>query len=248
MKFAPVLITVWTEVKALIHILTNNWCTILAPQVQQPYYQLLQQFLQQQYANEMVYPKREDILNALQITDFPDVKVVLLGQDPYHGANQAHGLSFSVKNGQKLPPSLRNMYKELQADVGCEMPQTGELTAWAQQGVLLLNTVLTVREREAHAHKGRGWEQFTDAIIESVAMRDEPAVFLLWGKPAQSKRPLIERFHKNHVVIEAPHPSPLSAHRGFFGSKPYSQTNAALIAMGHEPIKWCLPSEQMQLF
>ncbi|MEG0385346.1 MAG: uracil-DNA glycosylase [Solibacillus sp.] len=224
----------------MIDTLTNTWRDILAPQSQQPYFQQLQQFLQQQYNEETVYPKKSDILNALQITDYPDVKVIILGQDPYHGVNQAHGLSFSVQNGQKLPPSLKNMLKELQEDIGCSIPQNGDLTAWAKQGVLLLNTVLTVREKEAHAHKGQGWERFTDAIIESVANRDEPAVFLLWGKPAQSKRTLIERFHKNHTILEAPHPSPLSAYRGFFGSKPYSKTNEALIAMGKQPIEWCI--------
>ncbi|MEK4423965.1 uracil-DNA glycosylase [Solibacillus sp. FSL K6-1523] len=224
----------------MIDTLTNTWRDILAPHLKQPYYQQLQQFLQQQYNEETIFPKKTDVLNALQLTDFPDVKVVILGQDPYHGVNQAHGLSFSVKNGQKLPPSLKNMFKELQDDIGCPIPQNGDLTAWAKQGVLLLNTVLTVREKEAHAHKGQGWEQFTDAIIESIADRDEPAVFLLWGKPAQNKRILIKRFHKNHIILEAPHPSPLSAYRGFFGSKPYSKTNEALIAMGKQPIQWCI--------
>ena len=232
----------------MIEQLTNGWQKILAPQEQQAYYQKLMQFVNEQYEIAVVYPKKEHIFNALMATDYDDVKVVLLGQDPYHGPNQAHGLSFSVEQGQKLPPSLKNMMKELQADVGCSLPDHGSLMDWAKQGVLLLNTVLTVRQGEAHSHKGKGWEQLTDVIIEQLAQREKPIVFLLWGKPAQSKRAIIERVSTAHLILEAPHPSPLSAHRGFFGSKPYSQTNAALRAMGESPIDWCINSKQAKLF
>lgn len=232
----------------MIETLTNTWNDILRPQTTETYYANLQHFLEQEYATKMIYPKRENIFNALQLTNYEDVKVVLLGQDPYHGPNQAHGLSFSVLSGQKLPPSLKNMMKELQHDLGCAIPDNGELTHWAKQGVLLLNTVLTVRAGEANSHKGQGWETFTDAIIESIAKREHPIVFLLWGKPAQSKRSIIERFDNGHVILQAPHPSPLSAHRGFFGSKPYSQTNEALVMLGQTPIDWCLQNKQAKLF
>lgn len=227
----------------MIDQLTNSWKAILATEQQQTYYQNLQSFLTEQYKQETVYPKKEHIFNALQLTDYDAVKVVILGQDPYHGPNQAHGLSFSVEQGQKLPPSLKNMMKELQQDIGCELPDGGNLSDWARQGVLLLNTVLTVQAGRANSHKGRGWEQFTDAIIEKLAERDKAIVFLLWGKPAQSKRKIIEQISDRHIILEAPHPSPLSAHRGFFGSKPYSKANAALQSIGEKPIEWCLKGE-----
>ena len=201
-----------------------------------------------QYETSVVYPKKEHIFNALQTTDYDEVKVVLLGQDPYHGPNQAHGLSFSVEQGQK-PPTVTKKYDE--GITGrCRLPDSRSrfVNDWAKQGVLLLNTVLTVRQGEANSHKGQGWEQLTDVIIEQLAMRKKPIVFLLWGKPAQSKRAIIERFSTDHIILEAPHPSPLSAHRGFFGSKPYSKTNAALIAMGERPIDWCIKSKQAKLF
>ncbi|MGN7476915.1 uracil-DNA glycosylase [Solibacillus silvestris] len=235
----------------MIEQLTNNWRELLAPQSEQPYYKNLEIFLAKQYKDEVVYPKKELIFNALKLTDYEAVKVVILGQDPYHGPNQAHGLSFSVAKGQKLPPSLKNMMKELHEDIGCETLEDGDLTDWAKQGVLLLNTVLTVQAGKANSHKGQGWEQFTDAIIEKLAQRDKPIVFILWGKPAQSKRALIERISKKHAIIESPHPSPLSAHRGFFGSKPYSIANEALQAIGEQPINWCLKgntSKQTKLF
>lgn len=227
----------------MINQLTNSWKTILASEQEQSYYQKLQIFLTEQYKQETVYPKKEHILNALQLTDYDAVKVIILGQDPYHGPNQAHGLSFSVEQGQKIPPSLKNMMKELQQDIGCELPDDGDLSNWARQGVLLLNTVLTVQAGKANSHKGQGWEQFTDAIIEKLAERDIGIVFLLWGKPAQSKRKIIEQISDRHIIFEAPHPSPLSAHRGFFGSKPYSKTNAALQSIGEKPIEWCLKGE-----
>lgn len=220
--------------------LTNGWKDLLAGETEQPYYKSLEKFLMRQYMEGTVYPKQENIFNALQLTDFEDVKVVILGQDPYHGPNQAHGLSFSVEKGQKLPPSLRNMMKELQHDIGCEIPEHGDLSMWAKQGVLLLNTVLTVQASKAHSHKGQGWEKFTDAVIEHLAKRDQPIVFLLWGKPAQSKRILIERISRNHIILQSPHPSPLSAHRGFFESRPYSKANEALLSIGQQPIDWCL--------
>lgn len=232
----------------MIEQLPNGWRQILASQQQEEYFQNLMQFLTQQYKEEIIYPKREVVFNAFHYTDYDEVKVVLLGQDPYHGPNQAHGLSFSVEEGQKIPPSLRNMLKELQDDVGCTPPDHGELFHWAKQGVLLLNTVLTVRQGEANSHKGQGWEQFTDTVIEKLAARTEPIVFLLWGKPAQSKRAIIERISAQHIILEAPHPSPLSAHRGFFGSKPFSKTNAALMALGDKPIDWCIQSKQAKLF
>lgn len=220
--------------------LTNSWKDLLAQEAEQPYYKLLETFLERQYMEETVYPKKENIFNALRLTDYDHVKVVILGQDPYHGPNQAHGLSFSVEKGQKLPPSLKNMMKELQQDIGCDIPEHGDLTSWAKQGVLLLNTVLTVQAGKANSHKGQGWEQFTNAIIEHLAKREQPIVFLLWGKPAQSKRILIERISSNHIILQSPHPSPLSAHRGFFGSKPYSKANEALQSLGQQPIDWCL--------
>lgn len=232
----------------MIETVMNKWRDVLHDQTTCDYYKNLQTFLAKEYNEATIYPKQADIFNALTYTDYDDVKVVLLGQDPYHGPNQAHGLSFSVLPGQKLPPSLRNMMKELQDDLGYELPDHGELTHWAKQGVLLLNTVLTVRAGEAHSHKGQGWEQFTDVVIESIAKREQPVVFLLWGKPAQTKRQIIEHYQNGHIILEAPHPSPLSAHRGFFGSKPFSKTNDALIQLGQVPIDWYLPHKQAKLF
>ena len=174
----------------------------------------------------------------MELTDYPDVKVVILGQDPYHGPNQAHGLAFSVESG-KVPPSLQNIYKEMNDDVGAKPVHHGNLTSWAKQGVLLLNTVLTVRRGEANSHQGRGWEQFTDRIIQALNERDKPVVFLLWGRPAQQKAKMIDS--RKHVILTAPHPSPLSAYRGFFGSRPFSKANEALTALGETPIQWQLP-------
>ena len=218
---------------------TNEWQQILATEFDKPYYKKLQQFLAEEYQTQTIYPSQQQVLNALQTTPYSQVKVVLLGQDPYHGAGQAHGLSFSVQPGVPHPPSLRNMFQELQDDLKIPVPTSGSLLKWAEQGVLLLNTVLTVRAGEAHSHKGQGWEQFTDAIIKKLVERDEPIIFLLWGKPAQAKSKLIEQ-GSHHIILQAPHPSPLSAYRGFFGSKPYSKVNAALQALGNEPIDWNL--------
>ena len=228
--------------------LTNDWQDIVNEEMQKLYFKELEQFLVAEYNTQTIYPKQEHIFAALEMTPYQDVKVVLLGQDPYHGANQAHGLSFSVQQGVKLPPSLRNMLKEMNTEFGYELPDHGDLTSWAKQGILLLNTVLTVREGQAGSHQGKGWEQFTDAVIEALAKREAPVVFLLWGKHAQVKRKLIEKNGRQHILLEAPHPSPLSAHRGFFGSKPFSKTNAALQALGVEPIDWRLTSQQGSLF
>lgn len=218
----------------------NDWQQVLAHEWSQPYFQQLQQFVIEEYATRKIYPAKEDVWNAFKTTAFKDVRVVILGQDPYHGANQAHGLCFSVKPGVAHPPSLRNMLKELANDVGCEIPVNGTLTKWAEQGVLLLNTVMTVREGQANSHKGYGWEQFTDVVISTLAKRSKPTIFVLWGKPAQAKKRLIMSANSPHVVLEAPHPSPLSAFRGFFGSRPYSAVNAQLVEWGEQPIDWCL--------
>ncbi|GLC87990.1 uracil-DNA glycosylase [Lysinibacillus piscis] len=221
-------------------VFPNDWQTILADELAQPYYQQLRQFIAHEYSTQTIYPPMSDVMNAFYTTAYKDVKVVILGQDPYHGPNQAHGLSFSVKQGVPHPPSLRNMLQELQDDVGCPIPKDGTLTKWAQQGVMMLNTVLTVRAGQAHSHKDRGWEHFTDAVIDKLAARDKPMIFVLWGRPAQQKKALIRRYPTAHLILESPHPSPLSAFRGFFGSKPYSKINAQLQAWGDEPIDWCL--------
>lgn len=221
-------------------VFENDWQELLADEMEKPYYQELRKFVAQQYAITTVYPPKEEVMSAFQATAYQDVKVVILGQDPYHGPGQAHGMAFSVKKGVPHPPSLRNIFKELHEDIGCSIPQHGYLMNWAKQGVFLLNTVLTVRQGEANSHKGAGWEQFTDAAIEKLAQRTDPIVFVLWGKPAQMKRKIIERNGQQHAILQAPHPSPLSAHRGFFGSKPFSKINAKLVEWGKEPINWCL--------
>lgn len=221
-------------------VFPNDWQAILAEEVEKKYYTKLCQFVEHEYSTQTIYPPINDIMNAFYTTAYHDVKVVILGQDPYHGPNQAHGLSFSVMPGISHPPSLRNMLKELQDDLGCPIPQNGTLTKWAQQGVMLLNTVLTVRAGQANSHKEQGWEQFTDAVIDKLASRDKPIIFVLWGKPAQRKKQLICKYSTPHIILEAPHPSPLSAYRGFFGSKPYSKINAQLEEWGEQPIDWCL--------
>lgn len=220
-------------------VFANDWQEVLADQLEAPYYKKLRQFVAHEYATQTIFPPKNEVMSALYTTAYQDVRVVILGQDPYHGSGQAHGLSFSVKPGVVVPPSLRNMYKELADDIGCPIPEHGTLTKWAQQGVLLLNTVLTVRQGQAHSHKNQGWEQFTDVIIERLAKRPEPMIFVLWGKPAQQKIKIIAA-HSQHRILTAPHPSPLSAHRGFFGSKPYSQINEQLEAWEQSPINWCL--------
>lgn len=215
-----------------------SWKEVLAEEMEKPYFVELQSFLDKEYAEQTIYPMRMNIGSAFLTTPFDEVKVVILGQDPYHGEGQAHGMSFSVKPGVRIPPSLRNMFKELADDLGCPVPSSGHLGKWAEQGVLLLNTVLTVRAGEANSHKGMGWETFTDAVIKKLSERDKPIIFVLWGKPALLKMKLIDT--NKHHILQAPHPSPLSAHRGFFGSKPYSKINAQLTAWGEKPIDFCL--------
>ncbi|MFJ7970034.1 uracil-DNA glycosylase [Psychrobacillus sp. NPDC096389] len=215
-----------------------NWKEIINEEREKPYFLELQAFLDKEYAEQTIYPARPDIGSAFRETPFDEVKVVILGQDPYHGEGQAHGMSFSVKPGVRVPPSLRNMLKELADDLGCPVPSNGYLLKWAKQGVLLLNTVMTVRAGQANSHKGMGWETFTDEMIKRLSEREKPIIFVLWGRPAQMKKKLIDT--KKHVILEAVHPSPLSAHRGFWGSKPYSKINAQLEAWGEKPIDFCL--------
>ena len=214
----------------------TTWNEILAEEMQKDYYQELQAFVQKRRAEVRVFPEEKNVFNALELTPFESVKVVILGQDPYHGFGQAHGLSFSVQKGIPLPPSLKNIYKELQEDIGGDLPTEGDLSHWAKQGVLLLNTVLTVEEGNANSHKGKGWERLTNRLIESLNELKHPVIFILWGKPAQDKEKLI--INPNHVILKAPHPSPLSAYRGFFGSKPFSRVNDILIQQGQTPIRW----------
>ncbi|MDO5793890.1 MAG: uracil-DNA glycosylase [Turicibacter sp.] len=216
----------------------NDWEPILKKEWDQPYMQHLFNQLHEQYEKEVVYPPKEAVFNAFQLTPYSDVKVVILGQDPYHGPHQANGLSFSVEEGTKFPPSLRNIFKELVDDIQCNYPTSGDLSKWAKQGVLLLNTTLTVKESQPMSHTGMGWEQFTDAILMSLNDKETPVVFILWGKHAQSKKKLIDT--TKHFVIESAHPSPLSARRGFFGSKPFSKTNDFLVSKGLKPIDWPL--------
>ena len=219
----------------MVH-LENSWDDLLSQEFQLPYYQKLRAFLKAEYATKRIFPPMNDIFNALRYTTYENMKVVLLGQDPYHGEGQAHGLSFSVKKGVKIPPSLQNIYKELRDDIGMPFPSHGDLTSWAKQGVLLLNATLTVREGQAASHKGYGWETLTDAIIRIANDCERPLVFILWGGNARMKRSLITNPH--HCIIQSPHPSPLSAYAGFFGSKPFSKTNEFLIKTGRSPIHW----------
>ncbi|WP_455224894.1 uracil-DNA glycosylase [Granulicatella sp.] len=213
-----------------------TWNEILAEEMQKDYYQDLQAFVQKRRDEVRVFPEEKNVFNALELTPFESVKVVILGQDPYHGFGQAHGLSFSVQKGIPLPPSLRNIYKELQEDLGGELSTEGDLSHWAKQGILLLNTVLTVEEGNANSHKGMGWERLTNRLIESLNELNHPVIFILWGKPAQDKEKLIT--NPSHVILKSPHPSPLSAYRGFFGSKPFSKVNEILIQQGQTPIRW----------
>ena len=216
--------------------ISNDWLQAVGEEFRKPYYKELYQFVKQEYSEYVIYPESEDIFNALHLTPLKDVKVVIIGQDPYHNVGQAHGLCFSVKPDVDIPPSLVNIYKELHDDLGCYVPDNGFLEKWAKQGVLLLNTVLTVRAHKAASHQGKGWEIFTDAIIEALNKEDRPIVFILWGRPAQAKKKMLN--NPKHLILEAPHPSPLSAYRGFFGSKPFSQTNTFLKENGVEPIDW----------
>ena len=214
----------------------NQWDSVLREDLQSESFARLQAFLDQEYAAGPVYPPREDLFNALKYTDYPAVKVVILGQDPYHSPGQAHGLAFSVQKGVAVPPSLQNIYKELLSDLGCAIPSHGCLIEWAQRGVLLLNTVLSVREGQPNSHKNQGWEQLTDSIIRHLSAREKPMVFLLWGANARQKLPLIQSM--NHLVLTAPHPSPLSAYQGFFGCRHFSKANQFLQQAGEAPIDW----------
>lgn len=218
--------------------LGNDWDEILADLWQTPSYRQLRGFLKQEYSSKTVYPPMNDIFNALRYTSFSDTKVVILGQDPYHGAGQAHGLCFSVHRGIEPPPSLKNIFSELQNDLGIPMPNHGELTAWAKQGVLLLNTVLTVREASPNSHKDKGWEQVTDRIIAELDRKETPVVFLLWGANARKKAQIIQ--NPNHYKLETVHPSPLSAYGGFFGCRHFSKANRLLVESGQKPIDWHL--------
>ncbi|MDY6324567.1 MAG: uracil-DNA glycosylase [Catonella sp.] len=217
-------------------MITNDWLPTVNEECAKPYYRDLFNFVNEEYKTHTIYPKADDIFNAFHLTPLKDVKVVILGQDPYHEPNQAHGLAFSVLPGNAIPPSLVNIYKELNSDLGCYIPNNGYLKKWADEGVLLLNTVLTVRAHAAFSHKGHGWEQFTDAIISAVNKEDRPIVFMLWGRPAQSKIPMLT--NKKHLILTAAHPSPLSANRGFFGCRHFSKANAFLERNGIEPIDW----------
>ena len=216
--------------------LGNDWDEILSDEFEKPYYLELREFLKEEYRTKTIYPNMNNIFEALKRTSYKDTKVLILGQDPYHGENQAHGLAFSVQPNVAIPPSLLNIYKELQSDIGCFIPNNGYLKKWADEGVLLLNTVLTVRAGLANSHKGKGWEKFTDSVIKALNEREEPMVFILWGNNAISKKSLIT--NKNHLILQSVHPSPLSASRGFFGSKPFSKTNEFLVSKGIEPIDW----------
>lgn len=222
--------------------LDPSWMTVVGTEFDQPYMKALKEFLtQEKTAGNIVYPKGDDIFNALNITAFDKVNVVILGQDPYHGPDQAHGLAFSVRAGVALPPSLKNIYKEINSEFGATMPSRGDLTGWARQGVLLLNATLTVQAANAGSHQGRGWEQFTDAIIRAVNDRGDHVVFMLWGSYAQKKGAFIDR--NRHLVLEAPHPSPLSAHRGFLGCGHFKKANAYLQQHGKTPIDWTCVDE-----
>ena len=216
--------------------ITNDWQQPLEVEFKKPYYKDLYKKVLEEYRSRQIFPNPDDIFNAFHLTPLKDVKVVILGQDPYHNDGQAHGLCFSVKPDVEVPQSLVNIYKELQDDLGCRIPNNGYLVKWAKQGVLMLNTVLTVRAHQANSHRGIGWEQFTDAVIRAVDAQDRPIVFLLWGRPAQMKKSMLH--NPKHLILEAPHPSPLSAYRGFFGCKHFSQTNAFLEKNGLAPIDW----------
>lgn len=216
--------------------LGNDWDGVIGAEFEKEYYLDLREFLKCEYSSQTVYPDMYDIFNALKLTSYSSVKAVILGQDPYHEPGQAHGLAFSVTEGTPLPPSLRNIYKELETDVGAKPTTCGELSGWAKQGVLLLNTVLTVRRGNANSHKGKGWEIFTDEIIKKLNEKTEPVAFILWGANARSKKALIT--NPIHGIFESPHPSPLSAHYGFFGSRPFSRVNAFLMQNGVPPINW----------
>ncbi|MBE5881302.1 MAG: uracil-DNA glycosylase [Lachnospiraceae bacterium] len=216
--------------------ISNDWLEPLKPEFSKPYYKELYAKVKEEYSKHLVFPPSNEIFSAFELTPLKDVKVVIIGQDPYHNVGQAHGLCFSVKPDVAIPPSLVNIYKELESDMGCYVPNNGYLVKWAKQGVLLLNTVLTVQAHQANSHRGIGWEEFTNAAISILNQQDRPIVYILWGAPAQTKKKMLN--NPKHLILEAPHPSPLSAYRGFFGSKPFSKTNAFLEKHGISPIDW----------
>ena len=217
-------------------MIDNDWLPAIKEEYSKPYYKELFTFVKDEYSKYVVYPPADDIFNAFHFTPLSKVKVLILGQDPYHNHGQAHGLCFSVQKGVEIPPSLVNIYKELHDDLGCTIPSHGCLTKWAEQGVLMLNTVLTVRAHQANSHRGIGWEEFTDAAILALNSQDRPIVFILWGAPAQRKKRMLT--NPKHLILEAPHPSPLSAYRGFFGCKHFSKANEFLKEHGVEPVDW----------
>ena len=222
-------------------MITNDWAEKIEGEYKKPYYKSLYETVVREYRTKEIFPASKDIFKAYDLCPYHKLKVVILGQYPYHNTGQAQGLSFSVKKGMALPPSLQNIFKELHEDIHCPIPRNGDLSPWAEQGVLLLNTVLTVRAHEAFSHRGIGWEEFTDATIEAIEEKEEAVVYILWGSPAQSKRKMIRQ--KRRLILTAPHPSPLSAYRGFFGSKPFSKCNAYLEKEGLTPIDWSLPDK-----
>ncbi len=224
-----------------MHGIGNDWDSILAAEFEKEYYGKLRAFLEEEYEMHRIYPPQPDVFNALRYSSYADTKVVILGQDPYHQEGQAHGLCFSVNKGVKIPPSLGNIYKELQADLGIQPPQHGYLASWAQQGVLLLNAVLTVRDSQPNSHKGRGWEIFTDAVIKKLNKREKPMVFILWGANAKAKEVLLT--NNRHLILTGAHPSPLAAHTGFFGGQYFSRANRFLELENQEPINWASVSE-----
>jgi len=217
---------------------TTDWNPLLRSQFDEAYWTELQAFVADERRHHTVYPPHDEVFSALHLTSYSDLKVVIVGQDPYHGPRQAHGLAFSVRSGVKVPPSLRNIHKELHDDLGIPIPDHGNLEAWARAGVLLLNTSLTVRAGQAGSHAGHGWETFTDRVIDVAAAHERPVVFVLWGNHARRKRERVDS--ERHAVIESPHPSPFSANNGFFGSKPFSRANEELIRLGREPVDWSL--------
>lgn len=224
--------------------INNDWLEPLKPEFSKPYYKELYMKIKEEYATKQIFPPSGEIFSAFELTPLKDVKVVIIGQDPYHNVGQAHGLCFSVKPEVDIPPSLVNIYKELERDLGCYIPNNGYLVKWAKQGVLMLNTVLTVRAHQANSHRGLGWEEFTNAAISILNEQDRPIVYILWGAPAQTKKRMLN--NPKHLILEAPHPSPLSAYRGFFGSRPFSKTNAFLQENGIEPIDWQIENVERQ--
>ena len=221
--------------------ISNDWLAPLTPEFAKPYYKELYKKVKDEYANHVIFPPSNEVFSAFELTPLADVKVVILGQDPYHNVGQAHGLCFSVKPDVEIPPSLVNIYKELHDDLGCYIPNNGYLVKWAKQGVLMLNTVLTVRAHQANSHRGIGWEEFTNAAIRVLNEQDRPIVFILWGSPAQRKKEMLN--NPKHLILEAPHPSPLSAYRGFFGCKHFSKANEFLKEHGMEPIDWQIENQ-----